>query len=400
MAQPDPTTWQELFDFVDEKSKQFADSSKFGPYIAERIKRGQELFSFMQGKTTKDYYDYHYEKIMEQRKRDREAPAPSAQQFWRSAYDFDPPTRRDSELGRILASNKLKRVPLGRLYGTQLELEPCLGALEDSYARIYNMPVERLVFPSAVSFYECHPSEDQQMIRVKADKDTLLRRFICLGWVIMVNGNEWTRTGHVLVVDMDETPNRKRHPWFLLASQWYDDHCLYPDGDRTIHAEQFVEQGRSDVDGIFPNTNNRTTVARLRSAQLEKQKKTGPFLQYFHPDLQFEITRFGQPDQERNDPRYLKGSYLPVIMELYWNDQTNQEVCYNEDKMVYFSYNRLTGVYTYDQPAATDNYIETLPRPVPTPSASGNMSQHFSHARRRRDRDASRSLTRDSTVGG
>ncbi|CAF9941064.1 MAG: hypothetical protein HETSPECPRED_002861 [Heterodermia speciosa] len=328
----------------------------------------------------------------------REAPTPSAQQFWRSAYDFDPATRKESELARILASNKLKRVPLGRLYGTQLELEPELGALEDSYARIYHMPLKRLVFPSAVSFHECHPSEDEKikLIRVKADKDTLLRRFFCLGWVIMVDGNEWTRTGHVLVLDMDETANKKRHPWFLLASQWYDDHCLYPDGDRTIHAEQFVEQGESDVDGIFPNTDDRTTVARLRSAELEKQKKTGPFLQYFHPDLKFEITRFGQPDQGRNDPRYLKGSYLPVIMELYWDDQMMEEVCFNEDKMVYFSYNRLTGIYSYDQPAATDNYIERLPRPIPAPAASSNIGQHFSHARRRRDRDASRRQTSEA----
>ena len=207
----------------------------------------------------------------------------------------------------------------------------------------------------------------------------------------MVDGNEWTRTGHNLVLDMDETGNRKRHPWFLLASEWYDDHCLYSDGDRTIYAEQFVEQGRSDVDGIFPNTNDRTTVARLRSTQLEEQNKTGPFLLHFNPDLRFEITRFGQPpdQQERTDPRYLDGTYLPVIMELYWNPQTKEEVCYNEDKLVYFRYNRLTGDYHYDDPAATDNYIERLPRPISMPSATGNMSQHFSHAKRRRDRDAS-----------
>ena len=120
------------------------------------------------------------------------------------------------------------------------------------------------------------------------------------------------------------------------------------------------------------------------------ENKIGPVLQYFNRSLQFEITRYGQPDQQRNDPRYLKGTYLPVLMQLYWNDQTKEEICYNEDKMVYFRYNRLTGDHNYDQPAATDNYTETLPRPVLAPSASRNMSQHFSHARRRRDRDAPR----------
>ena len=322
--------------------------------------------------------------------RRREEPSPSAQQFWRAAYDFDPLARHDGDLVQMVDSKKLQRVPLGRLEGTRLELEPDLRALEQSYARVYNIPLPRLKFQSAISYYECHPSEDEEMVRVEADNDTLLRRFLCLGWVIMIDEYGWIRTGHVLVIDMDETAIKKRHPWFLLASEWYDDHCRYPDGDRTIYAEQFVEQDRSDVDGIFPNTHNRTTVARLRSAQLEEHKKTGPFLQYFNPSFQFEITRFGQPTQQRNDPRYLKGTYLPVLMQLYWNDKTKEEICYNEDKMVYFRYNRLTGHYNYDQPAATDNYTEMLPRPTPAPSTSCSMSQQFSYARRRRDRDASR----------
>ena len=395
MTQSTPATWQELFDDVFEKSvrKLFSDNSEFESYIADQIKQGQQHFSFMHGKTTKDYYQYHSQRIAEKDQREFEAPAPSAQQFWQSAYDFNPLPGWDNDLVKIIDSDKLRRVPLGRLYGTQLELEPDLIALAESHSRVYNMPLQHLEFPSAVSFYECHPSENERMIRVRGDQDTLLRRFLCLGWVIMVDGNQWIRTGHVLVIDMDETADKKRHPWFLLSSEWYDDHCLYPDGDRTIYAEQFVEHGRSDVDGILPKTNNRTTVARLRSKQLNEQKKTGPFLQYFNSNLEFEITRFGQPEQGQNDPRYLKGTYLPVLMDLYWNDQTKEEVCYNEDEMVYFRYNRLTGDYNYDQPAATDNYIERLPRPIPAPSAFSDLSHHFSHARRRRDRDASRRQT-------
>ena len=58
--------------------------------------------------------------------------------------------------------------------------------------------------------------------------------------------------------------------------------------------------------------------------------------------------------------------------------------------MVYFSYNRLTGDYDNDQHAATDNYTETLPRPIPALSASSNMIQYFSYARHPGDRDAAR----------
>ena len=188
----------------------------------------------MQGKTTKVYYDYRLRQIERERQIGLEKPGPSIQQFWREAYDFNPLARHNSDLVQMVASKKLKRIPLGRLYGTKLELEPDLRALDESYARVYNIPLQRLMFLRSVSFYECHPSEDKNMIKVKSDKDALLRRFLCLGWVIKLDDNEWVRTGHVLVIDMDEAANKKRHPWFLLASEWYDDHCLYPDGDRTI----------------------------------------------------------------------------------------------------------------------------------------------------------------------
>ena len=41
MAKSNPTTWEELFDIVSEDSKQFADSSKYEGYIADRIQQGQ-----------------------------------------------------------------------------------------------------------------------------------------------------------------------------------------------------------------------------------------------------------------------------------------------------------------------------------------------------------------------
>ena len=180
MVEPEPTTWQEFFDMIDEGSTKHAHTSYFLTYIIDRIKQGQQQYPFMQGKTNKDYTEYMIEKEEEEDKREAAVPAPTALQFWRAAYDFDHlRARQNGDLMAMVASGKLKRIPLGQLYGTHLELEVDLGALYSSYVRINeDMGVQRLIFPSAVSFYECHPSEDERMIRVSADKDTLLRRFL------------------------------------------------------------------------------------------------------------------------------------------------------------------------------------------------------------------------------
>ena len=99
-AQPTPTTWQELFDNVFEESvsKLCASNSEFESYIADRIKQGQQHFSFMQGNIAKDYCHCHCQKLKKQVQRSREASGPSGQQFWQSAHDFNPLARHDSDL--------------------------------------------------------------------------------------------------------------------------------------------------------------------------------------------------------------------------------------------------------------------------------------------------------------
>ena len=399
MAPSNPTTWQQYFDMVDKEAEEHVFSIVWEDYIIGRIEEGRQNLSFMQGKTIDDYWAYHKAKDREELKKAREAPGPSIGDFWKAAYYFNPLERKredPNDLVNIVDTNKLQRIPLGTLYGTQLELQPDLGALDNAYAKVHNLPLQRLAFPSAISFLQGHPSEDERLISVQSDKDALLRRFLCLGWVIKHDVNRMT--GHCLVIDMDETSNKKRHPWFILAPQWDDPNVVFTaEADDLLHADQFVKQGDDDVEGIFPGTNNRTTLARLRSDALLHQNQTGPFLSYFSTKLVFEITRFGQPydRKQRNDPRYLKGTYLPVLMDLFWNPSTQEEICYNEDRWVYFRYHRPTKSYNYDQPAYTDNFTEWLPRVTPTPTANADVHAH-SLARRRRDRDRDRRLTSEA----
>lgn len=396
MAEPAtdvPTTWQEVFDIIFQESLSLVDSDSFETYISDRIQESRKYFPFMRGSTTEHYYEYHAETFARETRASAAEPGPTAQQFWRAAYEFDYLARHDGDLVGIINTEKLKRVTIGKLHGTRMALEPELGALHDSEAAVRNIPLPRLPYPRAISYASNHPSESGFAIKVWSDQDTLLRRFLCLGWVVRQDGPDlWTKTGHALVVDLDKTPNKKRHPWFVLATQWPDDYDRYPDSlDGLIHAPEFVEQDPVGyLDGVLPSTNERTTVARLRSRQLELQGKKGTYLQYFGDDFEFELTRFGLSgeQEQRNDPRYLKGTYLSVIMEVYWNTTTNEEICYNEDKLVFFRYHRPSGAYSYIQPEATDNFSERVEAPKRDMSEAMRGGFTPSYAKRRRERFA------------
>lgn len=72
---------------------------------------------------------------------------------------------------------------------------------------------------------------------------------------------EWDRTGHVLVIDMDDRDVRHRHPWLILASEWPTDGEETGEGDFMVHAEEEVMRGDNTQEGVF-----RVTTIELRSA--------------------------------------------------------------------------------------------------------------------------------------
>ena len=248
----------------------------------------------------------------------------------------------------LLGSDRFENITLGKLRGqTRLDLIPAIGILPSS-----DIPDECTSFDfaytdgGAISYPDGHPSEGDQMYSVKAPNDHKLRRFMTLGWVIEVRNNDsrdWERTGHVLVMDMDE--GRNRHPWFVLASQWPDERDVPLNDDFTIYAEKHVKRNDPNVYGVFLEDRNRTPIARLRYPA--STAASGPMLLQFGPDFEFDVTRVG--GETRRGLRTESGPELANIMHWYKDESKDEEVCYSPDGKEYMRYDRKTKQYSYPE---------------------------------------------------
>ena len=357
-----PTSRAEVFDSISDADLDLEGAERFA-YMERKIADANSRFAFMKNSTVQDYFDH---RNWQQAERDRKwamRPTPTLQQFWDAVYTYDPSAPlRNGGLIDLLLLERLDCVPLGKLNGvTKLSLKIDLCALNASCTEVLGIKLPPVHGIKAVSYCESHPSEVVPKLRVDTDIDKHVRRVKALGWVMEVTSSGHSlRTGHVLVIDMDDIANRQRHPWFLLAPEWLHEHEFDSDEGIIVRAEEFVEQGNFECEGILPGDSQRTTVARLRSRQAEMQNRPGPFLKYFGVDFEFELTRFGASgESNRHDPRYLRGTWLPIVMTLHWNQKTLDEICFNEDGQEYFRFHRPTGrYYIYVDPPSTDPYIE------------------------------------------
>ncbi|KAL8815147.1 MAG: hypothetical protein Q9191_008487, partial [Dirinaria sp. TL-2023a] len=151
----------------------------------------------------------------------------------------------------------------------------------------------------------------------------------------------WTRTGHVLVMDMDL--GREHHPWFVLASRWPSD-IDNANGEFTAYAEEKVLCNDSTQPGVLPGGNNRTPVAKVYAPNDNDQ----PMPKRFGPDFHFEVVRFGGNRTYDKDMN-MYGPDLPHVMEWHWDAATGEEVCFYKNGREYMRYDRTKGQYTYPE---------------------------------------------------
>lgn len=178
---------------------------------------------------------------------------------------------------------------------------------------------------------------------IKPQDDDKLRRCAALGWVTMESlGGGWEKTGHVLVIDMDDRAVRHRQPWFILASEWPTDGDETSEGGFTIYAGEDVERDDSSVPGVFPGDNNRTPICCIKP--MWKAKDGRIVLQQFGEDFEFIPVRLGG---HRRAKRSEKGPALARIMEWYWDPDAEQEVCYTKEGLEYMRYNRQSKEYSF-----------------------------------------------------
>lgn len=300
------------------------------------IEKYRGKYPFMANVTILDYLRWLTAKVGKIR---RDEPKPTAEQFWRAAYEFDPlslPRGTRTELWKIISGKNLKSVPLGWLNGVKLELILGIGALPSTEKD--KIPGLRFAATDsgAILYSDGHPSEaDEPYTMVETEPEDRLHRLASLGWVIQVESDgSWRKTGHVLVMDMDK--GRKRHPWLVLASEWPADIEEAEEGF-TIYADKETIHGDTTQRGVLPGGNSRTPVAKVHVPKAEGPSDL-PILQRFGPNFVFEVIRFG--DRRTN-------LTLAHVMDWYWDPATGQEVCFDRDGEICMRYDPQTKEYLY-----------------------------------------------------
>lgn len=219
--------------------------TKYGRFVEGEIDQWRRVHVYMDDVTAGDYFTWRLRTLNQQKRLELAQPAPTAEQFWKAAYEFSPhstPADAITDLERILNSKRLGSLDLGNLYGNteaKLKLIPGLAALPTSKETDPTDWHYAATDSGAISYPDGHPSKfDEPRLIIKSLEDNRLRRFASLGWVIHVRPNgSWSKTGHALVMDMDE--GRNRHPWIVLASHWpseFED----AEGNFTTYAEEKV----------------------------------------------------------------------------------------------------------------------------------------------------------------
>lgn len=294
-------------------------------------------------------------------------PQPTSQEFWKAAYDYDPlgpnPPPNGSELQRIITSGRMEPISIGRIYGeVLLKLLPVIGALPAPEIPDFEAPFDFAATDSAaISYPDGHPSEEDMAPQgeslpgggmgrsrnspnIKAAEDDKLRRFAALGWVLQeAPDGRWTKTGHVLVIDMDDRDVRHRHPWLVLATEWPTDGVNAQVGGFIMHVEEKVGWNDSSVPGVFPGDNNRTPICRIMPMDPEGETDL-PVLKQLGDNFNFKPERFGsqRPVGSSGD-----GPALAKVMEWYWDPAAEQEVCYTQHGLEYMRYDRRSKEYTF-----------------------------------------------------
>lgn len=145
----------------------------------------------------------------------------------------------------------------------------------------------------------------------------------------MESNGRWRKTGHVLVMDMDDRDVRHRQPWLVLACKWpadYGDET--PDDSSTVTAEELLARNNRSEPGVFPGDNNRTPICCIEPLETGPTSTDIPVLKQLGPDFCFAPRRDGGPR-----PVQVKGlgQDIPRVTNWYWDDARKLEVCYQED---------------------------------------------------------------------
>ncbi|KAL8966599.1 MAG: hypothetical protein Q9197_005891 [Variospora fuerteventurae] len=361
-----PRNIEELFNRIDAKVHEgdyyFAEPPERKKFVEAELRKASTQFTNLRGGdvTYQNYVQYQalreYHDI-QPTKATQPQPTPTSADFWKAAYAYDPiqsEYHKNTDLDRILATKKLKYAAIGRMWGKiQLRLwllihiHP-LAELPDDCPSDFTTDCY-----NAISYPDGHPSTANLSTTripptIHPAEDTTLRRFTSLGFVEMQESpGSWTRTGHVLVMDMDDKAIRHRQPWLVLSPEWprdADDVIDDADGGDTFYASSKVRRNHHTEPGVFPGDKNRTSICSIRARDHSDQDHIPVLLRLGH-NFDFEPVRFGSSSHYVKQSKY--GPDLARGMLWCLDQDTNQEVCYDANDQEYMRYDVRTGRYHY-----------------------------------------------------
>ncbi|KAI4281670.1 MAG: hypothetical protein L6R38_003513 [Xanthoria sp. 2 TBL-2021] len=285
----DLSTLQEVYGAIHKEaeiSEVGVDVDEYVDFIQRKLAEAKTYHPWMRNVDEEDFHDWAMKYEAQKMNSNRISIPPTSKRFWNAAYDYGtlgPNAENDpNDLLRLIASGLAGPYTIGKLYGhTTLKLLPAIGALPASEIPVpgWSSRFEYALTDScAISYPDGHPHflwdpchvlsssspKNRMSARFKAEDDDKLRRFAALGWVIMQDlGGVWQKTGHVMVIDMDDRNVRHRQPWLVLASEWPADGQDLPDGGFSFYAPETVRRDDRNQAGVFPGDNNRTTICRI-----------------------------------------------------------------------------------------------------------------------------------------
>ncbi|KAL8975246.1 MAG: hypothetical protein Q9197_000549 [Variospora fuerteventurae] len=338
----------------------------FEKLIQDQLAEAHSYHGWMDA-TPEDFLWWSIERDAEEIQGRRINRPPTAQQFWTAAYEYG---GANSEVVKMTTTGLAGPYPIGKLYGKYpMKLMPTLSALPAHAIERSGWSAPFGFAPTdsgAISYPDGHPSgmwdpaymakfsKGPMRTLFRAQDDDKLRRFSELGWVLMKNAADvWEKTGHVLVIDMDDRDTRHRHPWLVLASEWPTDGEETGDGQFTIRAAKDVMRDDPTQLGVFPGDNNRTPICKI--VPWDREMKEGErILEQLGEDFSFGAERKGgHRDWRKTD----KGPALARIMEWFWDPKAQEQVCYNKDGREWMRYIPQTQEYYFSIAESIESVI-------------------------------------------
>ncbi|KAL9604119.1 MAG: hypothetical protein Q9219_000707 [cf. Caloplaca sp. 3 TL-2023] len=358
---------EQVFAAIEEREKNngipLLDGVRDFIWIRAEIAKAKARYPLMRDLTLSNYIEYRSLAVARKLPPALSDKTPTSTDFWKAAYNFNPlgpnAPPHGSDLQRIIASGRAGPYTIGKLYGeTTLKLIPAIGCLLAHEITGAEPTFEYAATDSgAISYPDGHPSTKMLQPRyptppftggrakttIQARDDDKLRRFAAIGWVIMQGpGGAWKKTGHVLVIDMDDRDVRHRQPWLVLAPQWPTDGQETADGDFNYYAEDDVDRDDSLEPGVFPGDNNRTPICRIDP--MDPAQRGRLVLQLLGENFNFQPLRVEGHWRSKTST---KGPALARVMDWYWDPVAEQEVSYTKQGLEYMRYDRRTKEYSF-----------------------------------------------------